>query len=69
MSDYTFKFWTDEMNLQLVKESYPSLLETYIGYEYPIQRADSIRYMILHKFGGVYLDLDIGCLKRYLHVH
>ncbi|KAK0468211.1 glycosyltransferase family 32 protein [Desarmillaria tabescens] len=30
---------------------------------YPIQRADAIRYFILHHFGGVYLDLDIGCKR------
>lgn len=34
------------------------------GYEYPIQRADAIRYFILHHFGGIYMDLDIGCKRR-----
>jgi mannosyltransferase OCH1-like enzyme len=28
---------------------------------YNIQRADAIRYFVLHKFGGIYMDLDIGC--------
>ncbi|KAJ9115524.1 hypothetical protein QFC22_005285 [Naganishia vaughanmartiniae] len=34
------------------------------GYEYPIQRADAIRYFVLHHFGGIYMDLDIGCRRR-----
>lgn len=28
-----------------------------------IQRSDIIRYLILYKLGGIYLDLDIKCLK------
>ncbi|KAG6869286.1 hypothetical protein C0993_000039 [Termitomyces sp. T159_Od127] len=27
------------------------------------QRADAIRYFVLHHYGGVYMDLDIGCLR------
>ena len=27
-----------------------------------MQRGDAARYVILHKYGGVYLDLDITCL-------
>jgi len=25
---------------------------------------DAVRYFILHKFGGIYIDLDMGCKKR-----
>ncbi|KAJ3896091.1 hypothetical protein GG344DRAFT_72572 [Lentinula edodes] len=32
-------------------------------YKYAIQRADAIRYFVLHHYGGVYLDLDVGCLR------
>lgn len=31
---------------------------------YPIQRADAIRYFVLYHYGGVYIDLDIGCRSR-----
>ncbi len=47
-----------------VKENYPELYETYKGYKYPIQRCDAFRYMVLYKYGGIYIDLDIGCKKR-----
>ena len=33
-------------------------METFDGYPYPIQRADAIRYFVLHHFGGIYIDLD-----------
>jgi hypothetical protein len=37
---------------------YPWFLETFEGYKYPIQRADSIRYFVLYHYGGIYIDLD-----------
>mmetsp|Transcript_25256 Transcript_25256/g.49248 ORF Transcript_25256/g.49248 Transcript_25256/m.49248 type:complete len:345 (+) Transcript_25256:68-1102(+) len=57
--DWTYMFWTDEKNLQLIKDHYPEFLPTYLGYPYGIQRSDAARYFILHKYGGVYADLDI----------
>jgi mannosyltransferase OCH1-like enzyme len=56
---WEYKLWTDEDNRNLVKDHYNWFLETFDGYKYPIQRADAIRYFILHKYGGVYSDLDI----------
>ena len=35
----------------------------YDAYLLPIQRADAVRYFILHHFGGLYVDLDFECLK------
>lgn len=44
--------------------NYPSFLQMYDSYKYNIQRADSIRYFLLDHFGGIYMDLDIGCRRR-----
>ena len=33
-----------------------------LGYTYLMQKGDAARYVLLHKFGGVYLDMDITCL-------
>ncbi|KAG9015505.1 hypothetical protein FRB94_000110 [Tulasnella sp. JGI-2019a] len=63
MPDYEYMLWTDETSRQLIAEHYPWFLPTFDGYTYPIQRADAIRYFVLHRFGGVYLDLDIGCIR------
>jgi mannosyltransferase OCH1-like enzyme len=54
--------WTDRMRLAFVAENYPELLETYCAYANPVCRADAARYMLLHKFGGLYADLDVECL-------
>lgn len=59
-----YMLWTDETSREFVKTYYPAHLEMFDSYKYPIQRADSIRYFVLHHFGGVYMDLDIGCRRR-----
>ncbi|KAK9893600.1 glycosyltransferase family 32 protein [Cystobasidium minutum MCA 4210] len=58
--DFEYKLWTDESSLAFIKEHYPWFLPTYLGYQFNIQRADAIRYFVLHKYGGVYLDLDVA---------
>jgi len=64
MPDYTYMLWTDDLSRKFVATHYPNYLEMFDSYPYPIQRADSIRYFILHHFGGIYMDLDIGCRRR-----
>jgi mannosyltransferase OCH1-like enzyme len=56
---WTVRFWSDEDNLQLVSESYPQYLDTYLNLEYNICRVDFVRACYMHKYGGLYCDLDI----------
>jgi len=55
---WQYIFWTDEMNRKLIEEDFPWFLSYYDNFEYNIQRADAIRYFILYKYGGLYVDLD-----------
>jgi len=55
--------WTDASSREFIAEHYPWFLDNFDDYTYPIQRADAIRYFVLHHYGGVYLDLDVGCLR------
>lgn len=55
--------WTDAGSREFIAENYPWFLDNFDAYTYPIQRADAIRYFVLHHYGGVYIDLDIGCLR------
>jgi mannosyltransferase OCH1-like enzyme len=59
-----YMLWTDESAHAFMEEHYPSFLQMYDSYRYNIQRADSIRYFLLDHFGGIYMDLDIGCRRR-----
>lgn len=56
---YTYMFWTDDDNRNLIQNHFPWFLKKYDEYEYGIQRADAIRYFILYQYGGIYADLDI----------
>lgn len=40
-----YMLWTDDTSRRFIAEKYPSFLATFEGYEYPIQRADAIRYL------------------------
>lgn len=56
---WTYMFHSDEDNLKLVEEHYPDMLELYNAQPKPIMRADMARSCYLHKYGGLYLDLDL----------
>lgn len=60
---FEYRLWTDEDNRSLVEQRYPWFLERYDAYRHNIERADAIRYFILYTFGGVYIDLDMECLR------
>ncbi|KAL6759989.1 nucleotide-diphospho-sugar transferase [Haematococcus lacustris] len=60
---YEYRLWTDDDAEQLIASHYPWFLSTFKSYPYSIQRADALRYFVLHRFGGIYLDLDVECLK------
>lgn len=55
--------WTDASSREFIAEHYSWFLDTFDDYTYAIQRADAIRYFVLHYYGGIYMDLDIGCLR------
>lgn len=55
--------WTDQTIRAFIALNYPWFLGTFDAYPYAIQRVDAARYLILHHYGGVYLDLDITCLR------
>ncbi|KAF8858664.1 putative glycosyl transferase [Acephala macrosclerotiorum] len=55
--------WTDGEAAKLVEEKFPHLKDMWYGYKYPIQRIDALRYMVLHEYGGVVLDMDLECRR------
>lgn len=56
--EWLYILWTDEDIRNHIKNHHSEFLELHDNYEYPIQRADMIRYFILYDFGGLYSDLD-----------
>ena len=63
--NWKYTLLTDADNDKLVKDYFPDFYHTFVTFQYPIQRADAIRYCVLYLFGGVYLDLDYICNKSF----
>jgi mannosyltransferase OCH1-like enzyme len=53
--------WDKNMCLHLVKTFFPQHLDMFKKYKYEIQRCDTIRYLILYRYGGWYADMDYYC--------
>lgn len=62
--DWEYVFWTDEMNRNFIKENFSYFLPIFDGYESNIQRVDAVRYFILYKYGGMFIDMDFDCLAN-----
>ena len=60
---YKYILWTDETMKIFVKKEYPWFYKTYNEYPHVIQRCDAFRYLVLYKYGGIYIDMDIICKK------
>ena len=52
--EWTHVLWTDADNERFVAEHYPWFLERYRSFKRHICRVDSVRYLYLHHFGGIY---------------
>lgn len=61
--DWEYMLWDNKKMNDLILEHYPQYWDVYNSFRYNIQRWDAIRYLILDKVGGVYVDFDTECLK------
>jgi len=58
-TEFVYCHWNDSELEAFVADEYPWLLSTYVSYPYVIQRCDVARYLLLYRYGGTYVDLDI----------
>ncbi|KAL3132262.1 hypothetical protein ABBQ32_008850 [Trebouxia sp. C0010 RCD-2024] len=56
--------WTDEQNRALVQNHFPWLLAFYDTLE-GVYRADLVRPLYMHLYGGVYADIDFVALRPF----
>ncbi|HEX3999711.1 MAG TPA: glycosyltransferase [Pirellulales bacterium] len=62
---WEWRLWTDKENRRFIRRHYPAFLKQYDRYPWPIQRVDAVRYFLLERFGGLYVDLDFQCLRQF----
>ncbi len=60
---WKYILWDNEMMCNFVQENYPQHWDVYMKYPYHIQRWDAIRYLILDKIGGMYIDFDYESIE------
>lgn len=63
--DWEYRLWGSAEIRQLFAAARPELQGLYDAYPYWVQRADAARYLILHRYGGIYADLDILCERSF----
>lgn len=63
--DWKYEFWDENRMVDFIYEYFPEMVDTYFGYQYNIQRWHIIRYLILYKIGGLYVDFDYECLESF----
>ena len=59
---YDYRLWDDKENEVFVASQFPDYLATWVSFDRTIKRLDTIRYMWMFAFGGIYADLDMECL-------
>lgn len=63
--DWQYVYWDKTRCFNLINDFYSQYLDTFEKFQYDIQRIDAIRYLILEKTGGLYVDFDTECLKPH----
>ena len=63
--NWMYNCWNLDRCENLIKLYYPHHLAMYRRYLYPIQRCDAVRYFILHRYGGLYADMDYHCNRSW----
>ncbi len=60
---WEYRFWDRQSIDNFLLEICPGYMETYRSFPFNVQRWDAIRYLILYQFGGLYADMDYGCIE------
>lgn len=60
--DWKYEFWDDARSLDFIQEHYPQYIKKFKDFTFNVQRWDAIRFLILYKMGGMYMDFDTQCL-------
>jgi hypothetical protein len=57
--EFEHRFYDDAMIDAFLAEHFPEYKNDYLSFRFRIQRYDFFRYLVIYKFGGFYLDLDV----------
>ena len=65
-NEFKYRRWSHEDMDTFVRQHEPHFYwNTFVLYEYDIQRIDSFRYVLLFHLGGIYIDMDNACHRPF----
>lgn len=62
--DWEYRFWDKNDIETFLQANYPQFIPAYNAFPHNVQRWDAIRYLILYKLGGLYVDMDYECTEN-----
>lgn len=66
-NEFEYRRWSHtEMDEFVKKHEYEFYTNIYVKYRYQMQRIDSFRYVLMYYIGGIYVDMDNGCNRRFI---
>jgi Glycosyltransferase sugar-binding region containing DXD motif len=60
---WEYMFWSDADAEEFIKQRHSDLYTQWKALSPPMKRVDSLRYLLMHTFGGVYIDVDVECVR------
>lgn len=63
--DWEYHLWTDVRMEAFVRAEFPDFFDIYMRLPKNIMRADVIRYLVMYRIGGLYMDLDYEMFKPF----
>jgi mannosyltransferase OCH1-like enzyme len=58
MPGWKYQYWTDQDNLKLVEQIYPTKLDEFVIFPHGVIKSDVARYLYMYQYGGIYFDTD-----------
>lgn len=62
--NWDYILWDKKKIETMIKRDYPQYWKLYNIYPFMIQKIDIAKIFIMHRYGGVYMDMDMECLKE-----
>ena len=61
--DWEYRFWDRKTIEQFIASDFQDLIPLFHSFPFDIQRWNFVRYLILYRFGGLYVDMDYECIE------
>ena len=63
--DYTIMFHSDQDIRKMLETDYSEYVESFYRLGPPMKQIDLSRYFLMHRYGGIYADLDYECVQPF----